>query len=35
MGLGERGKGWESGPSKQSMLGLHMCSGVSVDTEMP
>lgn len=30
MGTDESARSWNSGPSKQSMLGLHRCSGVSV-----
>ena len=32
MGLDERGRDWGSGPSQQSTLHAHMCSGVSMDT---
>lgn len=35
MGLDGRGRDWGSGPSQQSTLRAHMCSGVSMDTEMP
>ena len=35
MGLDERGRDWGSSPSQQSTLGVHICRGVSMDTEMP